>query len=1086
MNKKHLLGRLSAFLLIIFVLNQCSESNKNVKIDIKNIQSGFIDPGENNKVWCYWYWINDDISREGITKDLEAMKEAGIGAAFIGNINPKGVDGPVPLFSNEWWECMVHAVNEGKRLGVDIGMFNCPGWSQSGGPWVKPDMAMRHLIYSEIAVKGPDKISVELLQPNKEFQDTHVLAFPKLKSELNRLNKSNCRIFASPAVKDILNLLDGDTATDVFFKSGTGKQTIDITTDNAIVARSIRLYPGTEEFKAECELRAGIDGKYVTIKSFTYDRSNNRVNVGPEVKGPVAISIPDIRAKSFRLICKSEELTRNGKAGFSEIIISEEAVLEKYVEKNLGKMFPSPLPAWNSYIWEYQEEVKAKDLVIIPGEVVDLSDKMDVNGVLNWEVPEGEWTVMCFGMTPTGTKNSPSAPQGEGYEIDKASSKLIRYHFEQFIGKLLERLPEESKSAFKYVIADSYEMGSQNWTDDFDQKFEDRFGYNPKKYLPVFSGRIVGSVEESERFLWDLRRSVADAVAYEYVGGLREISNEHNLKLWLENYGHWGFPSEFLMYGGQSNLVSGEFWNEGTLGNIECKSGSSAAHVYGKPVTSAEAFTASGKAFMRHPAMLKKRGDWSYTEGINHFVLHVYIHQPDDKRMPGVNAWFSTEFNRHNTWFGQAKSWIDYLRRCQHLLQQGKYAADVCYFIGEDAPMMTGARNPELPDGYSYDYINSEVILNRLSVKEGKFVLPDGMSYSIMVLPPLKTMRPALLTKIESLVAKGGVIFGQAPEKSPGLENFPESDNQVKELAQKLWSAEIEEGIHMKKYGNGYVVDELDLKSALQALGISKDVDITGDLPILWTHRTSPEMEIFFITNQSEEEINFTPSFRVSGLKPQLWDAVTGEIRSLTDFKEENGRTLVPIKLQALQSWFLVFTNLGEESISKGFTTNFPDFKSLQSIDNAWTVDFCNKDIGPKAPIIFETLSDWSQSDNEKIKYYSGTANYKTSFVLDNLPQSQDMFINLGDIGVMARVKLNGVDVGGTWIAPYRLKVTGSLNKGENTIEVEVVNLWRNRLLKDRQLPKDQRYTWHLVDDIRDGEVPHISGLIGPVRIEYY
>ncbi len=1085
MNNKRLLGRLSVLLLIIIGLLQCTEVDKVADVDMKSIQLGFITPNENNKVWCYWYWINDDISKEGITKDLEAMKEAGIGAAFIGNINPKGVDGPVPLFSDEWWGCMVHAVNEGKRIGVDIGMFNCPGWSQSGGPWVKPEMAMRHLTYSETMVKGPQNVSIKLIQPKKEFQDTHVLAFPKLKAEENRLTKSNSKISTDPVIKGALNLIDGDTSTVGFFKAGARTQMIDITSNETIVARSIRLYPGKERFKAECELSALIDGKYVPIKSFTYDRSNNNVNVGPEVYGPVAISLSDTKSDSFRLSCKSAGKWSN-EAGFSGIIISEEAVLEMYVEKNLGKMFPSPLPAWNSYIWEYQKEVNNNELMISKREVIDLSDKIDSTGLLHWDVPDGDWTVMRFGTTPTGTKNSPSAPQGRGYEIDKASHKLARYHFEQFIGKLLERIPEENRSAFKYVIADSYEMGSQNWTDDFEQDFEVKFGYNPTRYLPVFSGRIVGSIEESNRFLWDLRRSVADAVAYEYVGGLREISNEHKLKLWLENYGHWGFPSEFLMYGGQSNLVSGEFWNEGTLGNIECKSGSSAAHIYGKPVTSAEAFTAAGKAFLRHPAMLKKRGDWSFTEGINHFVLHVYIHQPDDKRVPGVNAWFSTEFNRHNTWFGQSKTWIDYLRRCQHLLQQGKYAADVCYFIGEDAPMMTGARNPELPKGYSYDYINAEVILNRLSVKNGKFVLPDGMSYSIMVLPPIKTMRPELLAKIENLVAQGGVIFGQAPEKSPSLENYPASDHHVKELAQKLWGSAKDEDMQIKKYGEGYVIDELDLDSAMEKLGISKDVDIMENLPVLWTHRTAPGMEIYFLTNQSEEEISFTPSFRVNGLKPQLWDAVTGEIRALNNYKEENGRTLVPIKMQPLQSWFIVFTNSGEGNIGKGAKANFPETQTLQTIRSTWTVDFQNKDIGPKTLVILESLSDWAKSENEKIKYYSGTATYKTTFELGHFPEAQELFINLGDVGVMARVKLNGIDIGGVWIAPYRLNVAESLKEGENTIEIEVVNLWRNRLLKDRQLPIDKRYTWHLVDDIKDGEEPHSSGLIGPVRIEYY
>jgi len=870
MNIKNSLGKIILCSFVVLITTYCTTPDKLSPEKFKNIQTGFVIPRDTNNVWCYWYWINDDISKEGITKDLEAMKEVGIGTAFIGNINQTEADGPVPILSEEWWECMVHAVNEGKRIGVDIGTFNCPGWSMSGGPWVKPEMAMRHMVYSEINVKGPGKVQLKLTQPKEEFQDAYVLAFPKLKAEQVRLTKSNSRIFANPVIKEVLNLIDDDTATVAFFGTGVREHIIEIKSNEAIVARSIRLYPGKQRFKSTCELYALIDGKYIFVKSFKFDRSNNSVNVGPERYGPVSISIPDTYSDAFRLVCRNDGRKWKRDVGFSEIVISEAPVLEYYVEKKLGKMYPSPLPKWNSYIWENQEEIGNIELKINGEQVIDISDKMDSNGQVSWDVPEGEWTVMRFGMTPTGTTNSPSAPQGKGYEIDKASSKIARFHYDKYVGELMRRVPKESKSAFKYAIADSYEQGSQNWTDDFEQKFEAGFGYSPKEYLPVFAGRVVNSIEESNRFLWDLRRAIADAVAYEYVGGLREISNENNLKLWLENYGHWGFPSEFLMYGGQSNLVSGEFWNEGSLGDIECKSASSAAHIYGKPVTSAEAFTASEKAFLRHPALLKKRGDWSYTEGINHFVLHVYIHQPDDKRIPGVNKWFGTEFNRHNTWFKQSKTWIEYLRRCQHLLQQGKYVADVCYFIGEDAPMMTGARNPELPDGYSYDYINAEVILTRLSVKDGKLVLPDGTSYSVMVLPPMNTMRPELLVKIESLVAQGGVIFGQAPEKSPSLENYPECDRQVKELAEKLWGAGKENGSAIKKYGNGYVVDELDLKATMETLGVTKDVDIDSDQPVLWTHRSMPGMEIYFLTNQSEEEITFTPSFRVAGMKPQL------------------------------------------------------------------------------------------------------------------------------------------------------------------------------------------------------------------------
>ena len=690
---------------------------------------------------------------------------------------------------------------------------------------------------------------------------------------------------------------------------------------------------------------------------------------------------------------------------------------------------------------------------------------------------------MRIGMSPTGTKNSPSAPQGQGYEIDKMNSKLVEIHFDNFVGEFLKRIPEESKSAFKYVIADSYEMGSQNWTDDFELKFKEKYGYDPIKYLPVLSGRIVGSVEESERFLWDLRRAVADDVAYEYVGGLKKVSNKHNLQTWLENYGHWGFPSEFMMYGGQSDLIAGEFWNEGTLGNIECKASSSTAHAYGKGRTSAEAFTASGKAYLRHPALLKKRGDWSFTEGINHFVLHLYIHQPDDKRKPGMNAWFSTEFNRHNTWFNQADNYLNYLRRCQHILQQGQYVADVCYFIGESTPLMTGSRFPEIPDGYSYDYINAEVILNRLSVRDGRFVLPDNMSYKVMVLPSLETMRPEVLAKIEEFVAQGGVVLGSKPKNSPSLQNYPQCDEELNNLANKLWEGEYSNGKLTNYYGKGILLDGYELDEVFELIKVEKDVE-AGEAPILWTHRTSPEMEIYFITNQSEEEISIEPSFRVEGLEPQLWDAVTGEIRVLNDFKIENGRTIVPLKMEAHRSWFVIFSNAKGKEIKTEFLSNFPEANIIATINNSFEVNFENKEIGPKQNITFDVLEDWSKSPNDSIKYYSGIATYKTNFSIAEIPEAGDLYINLGEVAVMAEVKINGEKVGGVWISPYRLNVSDFIQVGENQLEIEVANLWRNRLIYDKKLPEKERYSWTVVEDIREDEEPHPSGLLGPVTIE--
>ena len=1036
----------------------CNQGKISVE-EYTRIQDGFVSPDDSNRLWCYYYWINDDISKEGVTKDLEAMKEFGIGACFIGNINPDGVDGKVPILSEEWWDITVHTVNEGKRLGIDIGMFNCPGWSQAGGPWISSDQAMRHVVYSETKISGPAHISMQLPKPAEEFQDTYVLAFKSIDAENKKLSRSNVRFNTRDATE----------------------YTIDIKAKEAIEARSILMVPTDGSFMCDVTLLAEVDGEYQEVKSFKFDRRNLQFNIGPYKLGPVAISLPATTSNSFRVICNNMVSTTPSYS-FSEIVIQESAVLEKYVEKSLGKMHPTPLPEFDSYMWETQGGPDDNDLIL--SEVHDVSTGMDENGWLEGDAPEGDWTILRIGMTPTGTKNSPSAPQGEGYEVDKASRELMRYHFEQYIKKIQERVPEENRSAFKYVIADSYESGSQNWTDDFATRFRSEYGYDPVRFLPVFSGRIVGSAEESDRFLWDLRRAVADDIAYGFVGGLREVSNEHNLQIWLENYGHWGFPSEFLTYGGQTDLISGEYWNEGELGNIECKSASSAAHIYGKPITSAEAFTAGQMSYLRHPSLLKKRGDWCLTEGINHFVLHVYIQQPDDERIPGINAWFSTEFNRHNTWFDQGKNWTDYIRRSQHMQQQGRYAADVCYFIGEDAPKMTGTRDPELPGGYSYDYINAEVIMERLSVEDGIFVLPDGMSYKLMVLPNIKTMRPEVLERIADLVSQGGTVLGPKPEKSPSLTNYPACDRKVAKLAGEMWTEEHEGGELTNAYGEGFVLDGMGLQDALDFLNITKDVDLGSDVPVLWTHRTMPGMEIYFLTNQSDDVMNFNPSFRVGGKKPQLWDAMTGEVRDLVEYTTRDGRTSLPVKLKAQESCFIVFTNTRNEMTKPGYPVNFPETESIMTLEGEWEVEFLNKTFGPVEPMVMGSLYDWTSSNNDAMKYYSGTAVYRKSFVLDELPENADLFINLGEVNVMAGIKLNGIEIGGAWMAPYIVSAGDVLKTGENSLEVEVVNVWRNRLIYEKELPASQRHTFTLVDDITPGEAPQPSGLIGPVTIE--
>jgi hypothetical protein len=1076
-------------LLTILMINGCARITvEEDRVTPEELVQGFVHPPDSIKPWVYWYWISDNISKEGITRDLEAMARVGIGEALIGNIGLDEIPyGTISVLSKEWWELIEHAIREGKRVGVNIGLFNCPGWSQSGGPWVKSTEAMRHLVSSEVIVEGGRKILQKVNAPSKMFQDVKVLAFPAPEADLLSIARLNPRITTVPAVSNSKLMVDGDLKTVcIFSNAGDGKEmVIDLETSEAFTARSLVLYPAEKPFAADIDLQVMENGRFRTVKSFLFDRSNPSLNVGPTPFGEVAIAIPEITARRFRLIM-SNFMERSRKkasdAGIAEIALSAAPRLERYIEKQLGKMHQTPFPLWNEYQWPLQEEAGTKAMKIDPASVVDLSAHLAADGTLSWEAPAGKWVIMRIGVTPTGTKNSPSAPQGRGWEVDKMNRDHLRRHFDAFIGELLRRMPAEDRTALKHVVLDSYEQGSENWTEGFADDFSKRYGYDPIPWLPVLSGRIVGLADQSNRFLWDMRRMIADRVAYDYVGGLRDLSQENGLRVWLENYGHWGFPSEFLMYGGQSNDIAGEFWSEGELGNIECRASSSAAHIYGKRRVSAESYTSAGLPFRRYPAMLKRRGDWSFTEGINHVVLHVYIQQPYEERDPGMNAWFGIEFNRKNTWFEQSKKWIDYQRRCMFMLQRGQAVNDVCYFIGEDAPKMTGIRNPELPSGYSFDYINAEVIVNRLSVEDGKLVLPDGISYRILVLPPLKTMRPELLRKIKQLVAEGATVLGAAPDRSPSMQNYPAADSEVKSMSSELWGEVDGKSVKSRNYGNGHIMNGLDMQSALHQIGVLPDVSFPENSPLLWVHRRLMDTEIYFITNQSRETLNVETGFRVKGKQPELWDPVNGTIRDLPAFVQKGEITVVPLRLDGYGSAFIVFKETGRTT-SDMLRINFPEPKTVLKIDSPWQVSFDPAMRGPKRIVSMTRLEDWSKNPDESIRFYSGTATYRNTFILPEIPNGELLYVNLGLVGGMADIKVNGQPAGGVWTAPWHVDVTGLVRIGENTLEIEVVNTWANRLIGDSRLPEKDRKTWTAFHNSKPADPLEPSGLLGPVII---
>lgn len=1040
----------SLCILVCLGLLSCNKTETSANHpSFASIEQGFRSIPDSVQTGVYWYWISDNISKEGVERDLEAMKVAGINRAFIGNIGIDGIPyGDHKLLSSEWWEVLHAALKKATELNIEIGIFNSPGWSQSGGPWVKSSQAMRYLASSDTIVAGPGRMQLTLPSVGKDEQDVCVIAYPALDKPV------------------------AEKSWAINKKSGQSSSSV-LVFDKEATVRTL-IYQVNTPFKTTAKLWVKKEGKEELLRQFVIDRSNPALNVGFVPYAPVVISLPETSASQFRL-----EMSEEGEAA-GNVTLTSSPMMERYPEKSLAKMFQTPLPMWDDYLWEKQPAVSDASLMVSPDAIKNVTE-FSKNGVLDWEVPEGKWVIRRMAMLPTGVTNSPATPEATGPEIDKMSKKHVAFHFDAFIGDILKRIPEADRKTFKVVVQDSYETGGQNWTDDMISVFKERYGYDPVPYLPVLEGTVVGNPDISDRFLWDLRRLIADRVSYDYVGGLRDVCHQHGLTTWLENYGHWGFPGEFLQYGGQSDEIAGEFWSEGSLGDIENRAASSCGHIYGKRRVWAESFTSGGPAFGRYPYQMKQRGDRFFTEGINSSLLHVYIHQPFEDREPGLDAWFGNEFNRKNTWFSQMDVFTGYLKRCNFMLQRGDYVADVAYFIGEDAPKMTGICTPELPAGYSFDYINGEVLLQRASVEDGRIVLPSGMKYRLLVLPQLETMRPEILQKIKELLQAGACVIGPAPKYSPSLSDYPAADQKVQALASELWGDQTES---VRTIGKGRLfMPATSLQPVLEALNVKPDMRVNSGTPVLFIHRATDEGDIYFISNQSENPVDINPSFRVAGKLPELWNPLTAEIRLLPEFTCADGVTTVPVRLEGFESSFIIFRKKGTPS--KTTARNYPVKEVLATVTSPWQVDFEKGKRGPEEAVTFPALQDWTESTDPSIRYFSGKAIYTNRITLDELPQKA-LYLDLGKVMVMAKVKINGQYVGGVWTTPYRLPVGDFLRKGENLIEVEVVNNWRNRLIGDASLPEKERGTWTNVNPWNADSPLQSSGLIGPVEIQAY
>lgn len=819
-----------------------------------SLGNAFLTPPNSAKPFTWWHWINGFVTKEGITLDLEAMAEVGIGGVQAFSAYMDMPQGEADYLSPLWIDLMKHAANECLRLGLEFDMHNCMGWSSSGGSWIPPELSMQQVVWSEDFVEGGKLLHVQLKQPLKKldyYRDSMVVAFPTV----------------------------------------SASETINNWEQKAN-------YPNSG-YHPQLEL--------------------DTLNVNNEIS----------------------------------------------------------------------------DSAINPESVINISEFMDENGVLNWEAPEGNWTIIRFGHTTTGIMNRPSSGFGQGLECDKFSREAFDFHFNYMMEKLMPALQPLAESGQMGMLIDSYEVNLQNWTKNMPQEFESRTGYPIYNYLPILTGRVVGSINTSERFLWDFRKTCADAMAENYQDRFVELCKENNIISSTEPYNKG--PFEEMRAGEKMDINLGEFWLKTGHFSHSIKVASSIQNMNGKQIVAAESFTGRPyySKWQEYPFSMKAQGDYMYTMGLNRFIFHRYAHQPHPTAVPGMTmGQWGFHFDRTNTWFYQGKKWLEYATRCQYLLQQGIFVGDVMCFTGEEAPcddITMGVLHPDLPRGYDFQFANRDILLNKVRIENGKIVLPDGMSFSLLVLPQKNFMTVEVAKKLKELVNAGMTLVGPKPDTIPSLNDFANSEKEFKTIVEELWGAD-NKNVTGNKLGKGIVFANISIKQALDKLDLPADFQFTsksGDAPINYIHKKLKDGHVYFVANRRRFNEDLVCTFRVSGFEPELWDANSGERIQLKVYESANGTTRIPLHLDPAGSVFVVFKS---PVSNNNLISIAQDGKTIVSTENlAQNVQNNKKQITTNFSVSLWVKPETDEVLPKNLGQYTETTRYTSSYPI-YAPSGKQLF----------------------------------------------------------------------------------------------
>ncbi|MBN1782190.1 glycoside hydrolase [bacterium] len=1076
----------------------------------ESLFENFQHPPESARPRTWWHWTGGNVTMEGITKDLEWMQRAGIAGFQLADVSfgsGQTIDKKILFGTPDWLAAVNHAAREAERLNLEMAVFSSAGWSLTGGPWVKPEQAMKKLVWSDTLIHGPLIFSEKLPRPpfcngpiqNFEpgrrpgrqpdptyYRDIAVLAY-RMPVSLPDMAALKPKVTSHAGPVDAAALFDGDLNSVLTIEAPQdgGAAWIQFEFVTPFTARAFTISGGRGVPVGR--LMASMDGKsyrnLVTLPGAQLYR-----------QGWVrTFALPETSARFYRIEMTGAPLgpaeTMNqgpvqqpaSEYVLSEAVLHAEARIHRWEEK-----------AGFRHLFEYESVATPEIpdiLAIRPGGLIDLTAKTDRDGTLNWDVPEGEWTILRLGYSLTGAKNRPAMPTGLGFEVDKLSCEHTEAYIRDYMKPLAETLGPLYGKTLRYVLLDSWEAGMQNWTDHMLQEFKERRGYDAAPYLPALTGRVVVSAEVSERFLWDFRRTLADMFAENHYGILSEFLKKQGIGTYGEASGvSLEILEDALLCKKYMDIPMGEFWVHALHPELmyyqDVRGAASASHVYGKKLAAAEAFTGGG---YESPFALKKVADYWFCQGINRLVFHTSAHQPLDTR-PG-NTMVGTHLHRNITWAEQAGPFMDYLARVSYMLQQGRFAADIVYLLNEGAPstmpIWGAGLTPEPPGGFDYDYINTDVLLNRMSVNaDGDLVLPDGTNYRILVLPPTDRMTLPVLQKIRSLVVSGATVVGPRPQASPGLQGYPEADSEVRSVADMVWGDLDGISRVRRQAGRGWVVWGLPLSGVLTSLHIPMDVDYSKalDMDLFWIHRRTMNEDIYFVVNGSDHCQDLDIRFRVHGKIPELWFPDTGECRP-AEYSGSDSLTMVSLNLPQYGSVFVVFR---EDVPGPDAIPQHEGRTILNTIDGPWELDF-PPGSGAPVHIQLEKLQSWTGHTDPGVKYFSGTAVYQKTIhaPADWFQEDNKLMLDLGGVLDIAAVAVNGKkpDIG--WKPPYVFDITGALNPGENQLRIEVTNQWTNRLIGDLDPEENGKVLPAGSERILMFGVPPLqeSGLIGPVQV---